>query len=163
MEARYEEIVTLTNGFCEAHLNEEYAEMCRLMTATLARKRPSPLTTGKAAIWAGGIIHAVGTVNFVFDKSTKPFIKSPDIAAYFQIGQSSSTNKSKEIRDMFKIRMMDPNWTLPSRIDSNPMAWYISVDGFIIDARHARRDIQEAAFAKGLIPYIPADKNKGEE
>ena len=58
---------------------------------------------------------------------------------------------------------MDPNWTLPSRIDSNPMAWYISVDGFIIDARHARRDIQEAAFAKGLIPYIPADKNKDEK
>jgi hypothetical protein len=37
------------------------------------------------------------------------------------------------------------------------MAWYITVNGFIMDARSAPREIQEVAFAKGLIPYIPTD------
>jgi hypothetical protein len=31
----------------------------------------------------------------------------------------------------------------------------ITVDGFIIDARYAPREIQEEALRKGLIPYLP--------
>ncbi len=37
----------------------------------------------------------------------------------------------------------------------NPLAWMIQVDGFIVDARDAPREIQEEAFLRGLIPYIP--------
>ena len=32
------------------------------------------------------------------------------------------------------------------------------VNGLITDARYAPHEIQEIAFAKGLIPYIPADR-----
>ena len=32
------------------------------------------------------------------------------------------------------------------------------VNGFIMDVRDAPREVQEAAFEKGLIPYIPAEK-----
>jgi len=32
--------------------------------------------------------------------------------------------------------------------------------GFIIDIRDAPREIQELAYQKGLIPYIPADRKK---
>jgi len=63
--------------------------------------------------------------------------------------------KSKQIRDLLNIDLMDPDWTLPSKMDSNPMAWMIQVNGLIIDARHAPRWVQEEAFNKGLIPYIP--------
>jgi hypothetical protein len=38
------------------------------------------------------------------------------------------------------------------------MAWMIQVNGFVLDARHLRREFQEAAFKKGLIPYIPGKK-----
>ena len=38
------------------------------------------------------------------------------------------------------------------------MAWMIQVNGLIADARQLPREIQEAAFRKGLIPYIPADQ-----
>jgi len=40
----------------------------------------------------------------------------------------------------------------------NPLAWLIMVDGFVIDARHAPLEIQQLAFEKGLIPYIPEPK-----
>ncbi len=66
------------------------------------------------------------------------------------------SNKSKQIMDLLKIDLMDPEWTLPSRIEDNPMAWMISVNGLIIDARHVPREIQEVAFKKGLIPYLPS-------
>ena len=48
-------------------------------------------------------------------------------------------------------------WTLPSKMDENPMVWMLEVNGFLMDIRHAPRELQEAAFEKGLIPYIPAD------
>lgn len=158
MQETYDAVTALTDGFCQTHLNEEYADMCRVMTAKLARKRPSPLAHGRAKNWAAGIVHAVGSVNFAFDKSQTPHISVPDISDYFKVGKSSPTSKSKEIRDLFNIGLMDPDWTLPSRMDSNPMAWHVMVDGFIMDARHLPRHLQEVAYAKGLIPYIPADR-----
>jgi hypothetical protein len=42
MQATYDAITALTDDFCRAKLNEEYADMCRQMTAKLCRKRPSP-------------------------------------------------------------------------------------------------------------------------
>ena len=158
MQETYDAITALTDSFCAAKLNEEYADMCRQMTAKLCRKRPSPLASGRTQNWAAGIVHAIGTVNFAFDRSQTPSIGVTDISDYFGVGKSSPASKSKEIRDLFNIGLMEPEWTLPSRMDSNPMAWYISVDGFIVDARHVPRHIQEVAFAKGLIPYIPADR-----
>ena len=158
MKDTYEAITALTDGFCEDKLNEEYADMCRQMTAKLCRKRPSPLAKGRAKNWAAGVVHAICTVNFAFDKTQTPHLKSPDISDGFDVGKSSPASKSKVIRDLLDIGMMDPAWTLPSRMDSNPMAWYISVDGMILDARSLPRRIQVAAYEKGLIPYIPADR-----
>jgi hypothetical protein len=43
-------------------------------------------------------------------------------------------------------------------MDANPMVWMVEVDGFIRDARSLPLQIQEIAYAKGLIPYIPALK-----
>ncbi len=59
------------------------------------------------------------------------------------------------IRKMFKIRPMDPEWSLLSRIGQNPMAWMIQVNGFLGDIRFLKREIQEEALRQGLIPYIP--------
>jgi len=158
MQEIYTAVTHLTDSFCREKLNEEYADKCQLMTAKLCRKRPSPLARGRLQNWAAGIIHAVGTVNFVFDRSQTPSIAATDISDYFGIGKSSPATKSKEIRDLFNISLMDPEWTLPSLMDSNPMAWFIIVNGLIVDARHMPRHIQEQAFAKGLIPYIPGER-----
>lgn len=158
MQKTYDTITALTDGFCQASLNEEYAEMCRTMTAKLCRKRPSPLASGKANSWAAGIVHAVGTVNFAFDKTQTPHTTIPDISDHFGVAKSSPASKSKIIRDLLKIGLMEPAWTLPSRIEHNPMAWYVMVNGLVLDARSLPRHLQEEAYRKGLIPYIPADR-----
>jgi len=155
IQTRFDDITQLTDAFSQTYLTEEYANLCRQLTATLCRKRPSPLSQGKAATWACGIIHAVGTVNFLFDSSQTPHVPASQIASYFSLSSSTMQAKSKQIRDLLDMYQMDPNWTLPSKVDDNPLVWMIQVNGLIIDARYAPREIQEEAFRKGLIPYIP--------
>jgi hypothetical protein len=50
------------------------------------------------------------------------------------------------------------HWTLPGRMEQNPMAWMVSVNGLIMDTRSPPRSVQEEAYRKGLIPYIPGEK-----
>jgi hypothetical protein len=155
MQSKFDEITKLTDAFCSQFLNSEYAQMSRQLTAALCRKRPSPLTTGKANSWACGIIHALGMANFLFDSSQTPHVKATAIYKHFGVAESTGQGKSKQIRDLMNISQMDRYWTLPSRIDDNPMIWMLSVNGFIMDIRQAPRSLQEEAFSKGLIPYIP--------
>ncbi len=151
-------LIEMTDSFCKEFLNEEYAELCRKLAAALARKRPSPLLQGRLETWACGIVRTIGWVNHLDDRSQKPHLKLTFIDKAFGVAESTGSGKSKAIRTMLKIRDFDPKWTLPSKMDENPMVWWLEVDGFLIDIRDTPREFQEAAFAKGLIPYIPADR-----
>ncbi len=154
----------MTDAFCQEFLNEEYAELCRKLAAALARKRPSPLLRGRLKTWACGVVRTIGWVNFLDDSSQAPHLRLRSIDETFGVAGSTGATKSKAIRTMFRIHELDPKWTLPSRIDDNPRVWMLEVNGFVIDIRHASREIQEVAFQKGLIPYIPADRAEaGEE
>ena len=159
MQSRYDEISVLTDVLCREKLNEEYAQVCREMTATLARKRPSPLNSGHAKSWACAIAYTVGAVNFLFDKSQAPHLCADELCAWFGLSKSSGGNKSRQIKKMLKIDLMDSQWTLPSRMDDNPIAWMVTVNGLIMDARSLLRPLQEEAYRKGLIPYIPGEKD----
>lgn len=150
-----EEIAGQVDAFCKVHLNDEYAALCRRLTEKLARKRPSPLVSGRPNTWACGIVRTIGWVNFLDDRSQKPHMKLTAIDKEFGVGESTGQGKSMLIRKTLKIRPMDPEWSLRSRMYQNPMAWMIQVSGFLVDARFLKREIQEEALRKGLIPYIP--------
>jgi len=38
------------------------------------------------------------------------------------------------------------------------MIWYLSVSGYYVDIRTMPREAREKAYNRGLIPYIPADR-----
>jgi hypothetical protein len=158
MQAKFDSIRNLTSAFCKEYLNNEYDEFIASMIATLCRKRPSPLLKGNDKSWAAGLVHAIGTVNFLFDKSETPHCSASDIYTYFGVGNSTGQGKSKEIRDMLKMNYLSHEWTLPSRMGSNSMIWMISVNGLIVDIRYMPLEVQEIAYAKGLIPYVPGEK-----
>ena len=84
-----------------------------------------------------------------------------DVDAAFGISESSGASKSAAIRKMLGIGQLDPHWTLPSHLDDNPLVWMLNVNGVIMDIRQCPREAQEIAFEKGLIPYIPADRQGG--
>src|ERR1700731_4539395 len=99
----YDVIVGLTDRFCQAHLTHEYQMLCRTLTATLARKRPTPLTRGKPEVWACGIVRTIGWVNFLDDSSQKPHLKLTSIDKAFGVGESTGQGKSVLIRKMLTI------------------------------------------------------------
>ncbi len=150
-------IVGMIDQFCREHLNGEYVVLCRRLAEKLARKRPSPLLSGHPNTWACGIIRTIGWVNFLDDRSQAPHMKLTAIDKAFGVGESTGQGKSKAIRSMLKIRQFDHNWMLRSRMDDNSMIWMLEVNGFIMDIRKCPREMQERAFEKGLIPYIPED------
>ncbi len=161
MESTYNSIISLTDKYCKKHLNEEYAQLSRRLTAALCRKRPSPLTRGKPESWACGIIYALGHTNFLFDKNMEPYVSAAELCEGFGVSTSTGYSKSSEIRKLMNMTRFDPNWSTAEMIDKNPMIWLIKVGGFVTDVRTAPPDIQQKAYEAGLIPYIPG--RKGEE
>jgi len=153
------ELIEMTDAFCKRFLNGEYAGLCRKLAETLARKRPSPLLQGKLKAWASGIVRTIGWVNFLHDPSQKPHMRLSFIDQAFGVGESTGAAKLKTIRTMLRIHQLDPKWTLPSKMDENPRVWMMEVNGFVIDIRHAPREVQVLAYEKGMIPYIPADRD----
>lgn len=162
MQPRCQEIVALTDALCQERLNAEYAALSRELAAALARKRPSPLNGGQIKTWACAIVYTIGSVNFLFDKSQTPHMRADELCAWFGVAASTGGNKAKQIRDILHIHPFDFKWMLPSMIDENPMAWMISVNDWIVDARSLPRPIQEEAYRKGLIPYVPGSKTSEE-
>ena len=155
MVPKFDAIVRFTDDVCHAHLNSEYATLCRELTAVLARKRPSPLSRARVETWACGITYAIGAVNFLFDPSEKPHLSARDLCSRFGVSQSAGAARSKEITRLLQIAPFDPRWCLPSMLADNPAAWMVKVNGFIVDIREMPRDVQEEAFRRGLIPLVP--------
>jgi hypothetical protein len=122
MQSKYDEIAALTDAVCHEHLTDEYADLCRKLCATLARKRPSPLERGRTKSWAGAILYTIARVNFLFDTSQDPHMRADELCAAVGVSQGTASTKSTQIMDSLDIYQMDPDWTLPSRMDDKDPA-----------------------------------------
>jgi hypothetical protein len=163
MQSTYDAITTLTDTFCRDCLDEDYRELAQRMTAALCRKRPSPLTSGQPRTWACGIVYVLGQINFLTDPSTQPYMTTADLCTRFGVGQSTANAKARVISQALDTSRLNPEWSLPSLLDQNPLVWMAEVNGFLVDLRHMPREVQEIAFARGMIPYIPGDQEHGPE
>src|SRR5262249_21940184 len=129
-------IVALTDAFCQKHLNDEYGALCRRLTDVLARLKLSPIAKGKPGTWGSGVVRVVGWVNFPDDRSQTPHLKLTDIDRGFGVSPATSQAKAMVIRKLLKIQPLDPEWTLPSRVGDNSVAWLIqgSIEGTQVPA-----------------------------
>ncbi|WP_287126680.1 DUF6398 domain-containing protein [Desulfobacter sp.] len=155
MQDIFSSITKLTDEFSNRFLNEEYAEFIQYAVAELCRKRPSPLLKGNLNIWACAVTHAIGRVNYLDDRTQTPHVETAKLYEAFGVKPSTGQAKSKQVRTLLKMIHSDVNWTLPSRMENNPLAWMIQINGFIVDVRTQSKEIQEIAYEKGLIPYMP--------
>ena len=59
---------------------------------------------------------------------------------------------------------MEPEFCRRELHAANPLAWMISIGGFIVDARTLPPEVQPAARRRGLIPDLPGPvaKDRGE-
>jgi hypothetical protein len=152
LRPRAGEITEIADAFCAEHLDAEYGELCRRLIARLARKRPSPLERGEPRIWAAGAVYAVGSINFLFDHSSEPFMTADELATGLGVPKTTMANKARRIRDLLDLALMEPEFCRLELLAE--FAWLVEIDGFIVDARRLPPALQAEARPQGLIPDI---------
>ena len=152
------QILALTTPFCAEYLDEEYGQLCRSLLGMLARKRPSPLARGDLRVWAAAIIYAVGANNFLFDRASEPFLSGDDLAALTGVAKSTMANKARAIRQALDLDSLEPRLCRRELLEQHPYAWYVEIDGLLLDARALPAHLQDEARRRGLIPDLIPDR-----
>ena len=132
IETRKEQILELIKGFCTEKLDDEYLELSARLLNKLGRRRDVSFMTGRVEIWAAAIVHALGTINFLFDKSFEPYATVDDISLYFGANKSSTGQKSKLIRDLLDLAYYDSEFSTKRISEDNPFDKLSMVNGFIV-------------------------------
>lgn len=131
VEQKMQKLMEMTALFCSQHLDEDYKGLCEKLIRKMARKRNVPFVYGRIEIWAAAAIHAIGSINFLFDRSFKPYASAEDISRYFNTSQSTTSQKSKVIRDMFRMNFWDKEFSTRHSMQSNPFANLVNIGGFL--------------------------------
>jgi hypothetical protein len=132
VKEKTEQLIEMTAGFCDECLDEEYKELCEKLIRKMSRKRTVPFMTGRMDIWAASVIYALGSINFLFDKNTQPYATADDICDYFGTKKSTTSQKSKVIRDMFKMSYFDDEFSTGRMREKNPFNSFVMIDGMIV-------------------------------
>ncbi len=127
---RLGEVLAITDRFCDEHLDGEYKRLCRDLAAALC-VAGLPLTSGKAAGWAAGIVYSVGWVNFIGDPTQPHHMRTEDMAPALGVSPATLMNRARDIRDGLGLVRMDPRWSTKVMLERNPllrMAEYLAGD-----------------------------------
>ncbi len=84
-----EKLLEMIGAFCAQKLDDDYFQLCEKLIKKLGRKRDVPFQRGKLEIWAAAVVYAIGSINFLFDKSFEPYMTAEQFSEYF--GTKNST------------------------------------------------------------------------
>ena len=145
MRPIYGELAEMISDYCGRFLSEDYRVLCLRLLEKLCRKCPSPLLNGRRNTWAAGIVYAIASNNFVFDKSMPIHRTADELSRPFGVAPSTAGNKAAEIRKLVRITPLSAEWVLPELVEKNPAFWMLSVNGYIMDVRNLPLDVQQEA------------------
>jgi len=157
----YEEVGEILTVYSEKYLNKEYEELCLHALEKLYQKRPSPLKSGEANLWAAGIIYAIGGNNSIFDPKQPIHMTEKELISPLGVATQTVFSQASQIRQMLRIEPYRAEWCLPSEMGNNAWLWVVSIDGRPYDARMLSVEWQEICYKRGLIPYVPAYSEYG--
>jgi hypothetical protein len=152
IKEKEEKLLEMISAFCTQNLDDEYSQLCRKLTKKLGRKRDVPFQRGKLEIWAAAIVYAIGSINFLFDKSFEPYRTAEQISEYFGTKNSTVSNKAREINEMLDIWHFNPEFSTKKMLEFNPLKQMVMVDGIIVSINSLPDDLQQIvrdARAKG--------------
>lgn len=142
IEEKAQRLVEMTGKFCSGHLDDEYRQLCEKLIRKMSRKRNVPFFYGRMEIWAAASIHAIGRINFLFDRSFKPYISAQAISSYFGARKSTVSQKAKVICDMFKMHYWDREFSTSKMRESDPFANTMMVNGMIVNINDLPEEMQ---------------------
>ena len=156
IKEREQVLLEMVGTFCAQMLDDDYFQLCEKLIKKMGRKREVPFQRGQLDVWAAAVVHAIGSINFLFDKSFEPYMTAEQICEYFGTKKSTVSTKAAQIKDMFKLWHYSPEFSTQKMNESNPFNNLVMVDGFIVpvdtlplelqqrvkDARAQGRDIE---------------------
>jgi hypothetical protein len=113
IEEKAQKLLEMTGKFGQEFLDDDYRQLCEKLIRKMSRKRTVPFLSGRMEIWAAAIIYALGSINFLFDSSFKPYATAEDICNFFGTSKSTTSQKAKLIRDMFNMGYYDKEFSPP--------------------------------------------------
>ncbi len=140
---RQEQILKMIEDFCAQKLNEEYLGLADRVIKELAQIEPVPFMRGKPEIWAAGVIHALGSVNWMFDRSNKCHTPAADINAFFGTNGSTTSQKATLIKDMLDMHHGDREFSTQDSIDNDPFAQFVMLDNMIVPMSMLSEELQQ--------------------
>ena len=143
IKQKEQELLEITGAFCTQKLDDDYLKLCKKLIKKLGRRRDVPFQRGKLEIWAAAVVYAIGSINFLFDKSFEPYITAEQINEYFGTKNSTVTSKAREIKDMFEMWHFSPEFSTQKMAESNPLNQMVMVDGLIVPIDNLPDDLQK--------------------
>lgn len=161
--SKYEEIIDKIKSFSNEYLNEEYENLCVNATETLFLNNEDKLKKGKSFSWAAGIVHAIGTVNNLFDSKEEPYIKATDLYKEFGVSSSTGSSKSKEVKNLLDLSKENTKWIIGQENTIQEVA--ITVDPVKKVNKEVEKETikfavkKEYVIAQNIIDYAWKQKN----
>ncbi|MBE6071016.1 MAG: hypothetical protein E7208_03540 [Clostridium butyricum] len=107
---KYNEVIDKIKVFSDEYLNDEYKDVCLVAAETLFYNNEEAVKKGKSVSWAAGIVHAIGSINNLFDAKEEPYLKATDLYKAFEVSSSTVTGKSKEIKTLLELSNEHNKW-----------------------------------------------------
>jgi len=132
IKEREQVLLEMVGTFCAQMLDDDYFQLCEKLIKKMGRKREVPFQRGQLDVWAAAVVHAIGSINFLFDKSFEPYMTAEQISEYFGTKKSTVSTKAAQIKDMFKLSYFSPEFSTQKMTYENPFSQMVMFDGFIV-------------------------------
>jgi hypothetical protein len=126
------QLLNLTSEFCRNKLDKEHEELTRKLVYKLYRNNGLIPEPHKLNEWAASIIHAIGSVNLLFDHSFRPYLSEKELIEYFNTKLEAITPKSEKIKERLNLNIFDSEFSTHVENEDNPLKDMISIDGIYI-------------------------------
>ncbi|MEI8202549.1 MAG: DUF6398 domain-containing protein [Bacteroidota bacterium] len=132
IESRKNQIIEALEPFCTQKLDDDYFQLCILLLDKLGKVQDKPLMSGRIEIWAVAILHALGTINFLFDKTFEPYVSIDELNKFYGTSKSTTSNKSRLIRDAFDMDSFNDEYLTDYMLDNHPLNRFEMIDDLIV-------------------------------
>lgn len=132
LKQRKQELIRLTNQFCNDKLDEEHKELTEKLIDKLFDNTSRPFESVNVKQWAAGIIYAIGTANLLFDETFEPFISENELNDYFEADTDMTFRNASFINEQLNLDIFEGDQSLIRTRQDNPLKNRVPVDGIYV-------------------------------
>jgi hypothetical protein len=127
-----DQICKKVTDYCKKQLNQEYEDIYKKVFQDLLKIDMDIFNRGKADIWAAAVVWAVGSINFLGDKSFEPYTTLADVCQYFNANTSTVGQKASKIRELLDMNYLNSDYLIESPAGKFLDSLVMIPDGFIV-------------------------------